>query len=60
MSGERQRTVNGYQELIDSLGVIKQSLALNQALFEDLERESKEGNLDTKNILLLFHQVKDY
>lgn len=48
MSGERQRTVNGYQELIDSLGVIKQSLALNQALFEDLERESKEGNLDTK------------
>lgn len=60
MSGERQRTVNGYQELIDSLGVIKQSLALNQALFEDLERESKEGNLDTKNILLLFHQAKDY
>ncbi|WP_440972249.1 hypothetical protein, partial [Megamonas funiformis] len=41
MSGERQRTVNGYQELIDSLGVIKQNLALNQALFEDLEKDSK-------------------
>lgn len=48
MSGERQRTVNGYQELIDSLGVIKQNLALNQALFEDLEKDSKEGKLDTK------------
>lgn len=48
MSGERQQTVNGYQELIDSLEVVKQNLALNQALFEDLERDSQNGNLDPK------------
>lgn len=48
MSGERQRAVNSYQELIDSLGVVKQQLALNQALFEELEQKAKTGNIDYK------------
>ena len=48
MSGERERAVNSYQELVDSLEVVTQGLALNQALFEELEKDAKEGNLDTK------------
>ena len=48
MSGERQRAVNSYQELLDSLGVVKQQLALNQALFEELESKVKTGDVDIK------------
>lgn len=48
MSGEREKTINGHQELLDSLTVVKKNIALNYAMLEEFEKDFQSG--DNKDI----------
>ena len=48
MSGEREKTVNVYNDLQDSLRVVNNSLAINQAILEEIQTTVGTEEFDSK------------
>ena len=49
MSGERAKTVNSYNELIDSLNITNKAIAVTQVALEEIENSINDNKFDVKN-----------
>lgn len=48
MSGEREKTVNVYQDLLDSLKTVEKSIATNEAILEEVQQTIGTTEFDSK------------
>ena len=57
MSGEREKAINGYNELIDSLKIVNKGIAVTQAALEETENSLNNGEFDAKSYSSVFNTL---
>lgn len=57
MSGEREKAINSYNELIDSLKIVNKGIAVTQAALEETENSLNNGEFDAKSYSSVFNTL---